>query len=157
MYGVGVLYSRLGKTAVNSVQEGTKLVCRKTLTRHLINRQEGTFSNQFSLGYNNGWRHKLDSYAYQWFTSTLLYTYSTPTRVNSDPLWLFMLLCFKFVFNFNDTRVNSTRTLPLNIFTRAWKTEKPCKLQYNSLTVFWLVSLWCNWVQMSCSLSVAYW
>ena len=25
MYGVGVLYSRLGKTAVNSVQEGTKL------------------------------------------------------------------------------------------------------------------------------------
>ena len=44
MYGLGVLYSRLGKTAVNSVQEGTKLVCRKTLTGHLINRQEGTFS-----------------------------------------------------------------------------------------------------------------
>ena len=59
--------------------------------------------------------------------------------------------------NRHDTRVNSTRTLPLNIFTCAWKTEKPCKLQYNSLTVFWLVSLWCNWVQMSCSLSVAYW
>ena len=41
---VYVLYSRLGKTAVNSVKEGTKLVCRKTLTRHLINWQEGTFS-----------------------------------------------------------------------------------------------------------------
>ena len=37
---VYVLYSRLGKT----MQKGTKLVCRKTLTRHLINRQEGTFS-----------------------------------------------------------------------------------------------------------------
>lgn len=35
MYGVGVLYSRLGKTAVNSVQEGTKLVCRKTLIIHI--------------------------------------------------------------------------------------------------------------------------
>ena len=166
MYDVGVLYSRLGKT----IQKGTKLVRRKTLTRHLINRQEGTFSQPIFPG----WRHKLDPYAYQWFTSTLLYTNSTPKRVNSDPLWLFMLLYFKFIFNFNDTPVsntrtlpmniylndtlvNSTRTLPVNIFTCAWKTEKPCKLQYNSLTVFWLVSLWCNWVQMSCSLSVAYW
>ena len=166
---VYVLYSRLGKT----MQKDTKLVCRKTLTRHLIGRK-ALFPNPFSLGYNNGWRHKLDPCAYQWFTSTLLDTYSTPTRLNSDPLWLFMLLYFKFIFNFNDTPVsntrtlpvniyfndtlvNSTRTHPVNIFTCAWKTEKPCKLQYNSLTVFWLVSLWCNWVQMSCSLSVAYW
>ena len=26
----------------------------------------------FFLGYNNEWRHGLDPYAYQWFTSTLL-------------------------------------------------------------------------------------
>ena len=24
----------------------------------------------FSLGYNNGWRHKFDPYAYQWLTYT---------------------------------------------------------------------------------------
>ena len=43
---VYVLYSRLGKT----MQKGTKLVCRKTLTRHLINRQEGTFSQPIFPG-----------------------------------------------------------------------------------------------------------
>ena len=48
----------------------------------------------FSLGYNNGWRHRLDPYAYQWFTSTYLDTYSTPTRLNSDPLPLLRLLFF---------------------------------------------------------------
>ena len=41
-----VLYSRLGKT----MQKGTKLVCRETLTRHLINRQEGTFSQPIFPG-----------------------------------------------------------------------------------------------------------
>ena len=88
--------------------------------------------------------------------------YSTLTRHQRGLiLTLYDYLCqlyFKFVFNFNDTPVsntrtlpvniyfndtlvNSTRTLPVNILTCAWKTEKPCKLQYNSLTVFWLVSL----------------
>ena len=43
MHRVCVLYSRLGKTAVDSMQEGTKLLCRKTLTRHLINMQEVHF------------------------------------------------------------------------------------------------------------------
>ena len=36
--------------------------------------EEGTFS----LGYNNGWLHRLDPYAYQWFTYTYTFTY-TPT------------------------------------------------------------------------------
>ena len=43
----------------------------------LISMEEHTFS----LGYNNGWRHGLDPYAYQWFTYTYTYTY-TPTRLN---------------------------------------------------------------------------
>ena len=57
---VYVLYSRLGKT----MQKGTKLVCRKTLTRHLINRQEGTFSQPIFPRLSQWWRHKLDPYAY---------------------------------------------------------------------------------------------
>ena len=30
----------------------------------------------FFLGYNNGWRHGLDPYEYQWFTYTYTYTYN---------------------------------------------------------------------------------
>ena len=45
------------------------------------------------LGYNNGWRHRLDSYSYQWFTSILLYINS----VKCDPL---PLLTRSYKFNF---------------------------------------------------------
>ena len=49
------------------------------MTRHLISMEEGAFSP----GYNNGWRHRLDSYAYQWFTYTYTFTY-TPTGLISN-------------------------------------------------------------------------
>ena len=37
----------------------------------------------FSLGYNNGRRHGLDPFAYQWFTYTYTFTY-TPTGLISN-------------------------------------------------------------------------